>query len=201
MVLDSSGSAGGSSTMDVYRTQDAGAGWTHVVATSFMPSPGQRSDIPLSCDKNSALFSDAATGWITAECNGGSAFLYVSHDGGVSWQPQSLGSTYSEYGYSTYPPQFVSPNDGYMIGIKGGLVPTVVLLSPRDGGRTWPPWHTPQSALDASAFISGGQGWLLMTPANTSDHELVAVGDARTQVGHGRILGCRQNSEASTSTS
>lgn len=162
--------AGGSSTMDVYRTQDAGARWTHVVATSFMPAPGQTSDIPLGCDKNPAVFINASTGWITASCNGGSAFLYVSHDGGVSWLPQSLGSTYSEYGYQTYPPQFVSPSNGYMIGIKGAVIPTVVLFVTSDGGQVWSQRRSPESVLDASDFINAMQGWMLMTPADTSDH-------------------------------
>ena len=166
-----SGGAGGSSTMDVFRTQDAGARWTQVVATSFMPAPGQTSDIPLGCDKNPAVFGDAATGWITAACNGGSAFLYVSHDGGVSWRPQSLGNTYSEYGYTTSPPQFVSPSDGYMIGIKGGSVSSaMVLFVTTDGGQSWSQWRTPETALDASEFISSTDGWLLMAPSDTSDH-------------------------------
>ncbi len=157
--------------MDVYRTQDDGARWTHVVATSFMPAPGQTSDIPLGCDKNPAVFINASTGWITASCNGGSAFLYVSHDGGVSWLPQSLGSTYSEYGYQTYPPQFVSPSNGYMIGIKGAVIPTVVLFVTSDGGQVWSQWRSPESILDASDFINTADGWMLMTPADTSDHD------------------------------
>jgi photosystem II stability/assembly factor-like uncharacterized protein len=166
-----SGGADGSSTMDLFRTQDAGARWTQVVATSFMPSPGQTSDIPLGCDKNPAVFADAATGWITAACNGGSAFLYVSHDGGVSWRSQSLGNTSSEYGYWTYPPQFVSPSDGYMIGSKGGVPPTVVLFVTTDGGQAWSQWRTPESALDASDFVNGTDGWVLMNPSDDSSND------------------------------
>jgi photosystem II stability/assembly factor-like uncharacterized protein len=173
--------AGGSSTMDVYRTQNAGASWRHVVATSFMPSPGQTSDISLGCDKNPAVFSDASTGWITAGCAGGPAVLYVSHDGGVSWRTQSLGNTASEFGYSTYPPQFVSPTTGYMIGIKGGSVSsTVVVFTTTDGGRTWSQWHTPETTLIASAFVNATDGWALMTPSDTSndDTSLWATNDA-----------------------
>jgi photosystem II stability/assembly factor-like uncharacterized protein len=167
-----SGAALGSSTMDVFRTQDAGATWTQVVATSFIPAPGQTSDTPLACDKNPAVFSDAATGWITAACNGGGAFLYVSRDGGVSWRSESLGNTFSEYGYTTDPPQFVTPRDGYMIGIQGHVsVPTVELFVTTNGGLTWSRRRTPDSALDASEFIDAANGWLLMNASDTSDHD------------------------------
>jgi photosystem II stability/assembly factor-like uncharacterized protein len=173
--------AGGSSTMDVYRTQNAGASWTHVVATSFMPAAGQTSDIPLSCDKNPAVFSDASTGWITAGCAGGPAFLYVSHDGGVSWRPQSLGNTSSEYGYSTYPPLFVSPSLGYMIGVKGTRTSsTVVLFATTDGGQTWLERKTPETLLIASTFTAATDGWVAMNPPNTSslDTSLWSTTDA-----------------------
>jgi photosystem II stability/assembly factor-like uncharacterized protein len=167
-----SGAAAGSSSMDVFRTQDAGARWTHVVATSFMPAPGQTSEIPLGCDKNPAVFGDAATGWITAACNGGGAFLYVSRNGGVSWTSQSLGNTWTEAGYTTNPPQFVTPSVGYMIGIAGSApLPTVALFVTTDGGQTWSRWRTPESVLDASDFVDATDGWLLMTPSNTSDHD------------------------------
>ncbi len=167
-----SSAALGSSTMDVFRTQNAGASWTHVVATSFMPAPGQSSDIPLGCDKNPAVFSDANTGWITASCNGGSPFLYVSHDGGVSWRSEPLAIKHSEYGYTTNPPQFVTSSTGFMIGIEGtATAPVVTLFVTTNGGRTWSPWRTPNSALDTADFIDAGNGWLLMYAADTSDHD------------------------------
>jgi photosystem II stability/assembly factor-like uncharacterized protein len=166
-----SNAALGSSTMDVFRTQNAGAGWTHVVATSFMPAPGQSSDIPLGCDKNPAVFSDANTGWITAVCNGGSPFLYTSHDGGVTWTSEPLGIKYSEYGYTTNPPQFVSSSTGFMIGSEDtAATPVITLFVTTNGGRTWSRWRTPDSALDASDFVDGGNGWLLMYSADASDH-------------------------------
>jgi photosystem II stability/assembly factor-like uncharacterized protein len=167
-----SNAALGSSTMDVFRTRNAGAGWTHVVATSFMPAPGQSSDIPLGCDKNPAVFSDANTGWITAACNGGSPFLYASHDGGVSWTSEPLGIKYSEYGYTTNPPQFVSGSTGFMIGSEDTATnPVVTLFVTTNGGRTWSRWRTPDSALDASDFVDGDNGWLLMYNADASDHD------------------------------
>jgi len=123
-----SSAALGSSTMDVFRTQNAGASWTHVVATSFMPAPGQSSDIPLGCDKNPAVFSDANTGWITASCNGGSPFLYVSHDGGVSWRSSLWPSSTPSTAIRPTHPQFVTSSTGFMIGIEGTATAPVVTL-------------------------------------------------------------------------
>jgi len=154
--------AAGSSAIYVYRTVDGGKHWSEVDATSVVPAPG-RTQLPSGCDKNPVSFINTATGWATAACNGGSAFLYVTHDGGVTWRAQSLGITPSDYGYTLDPPQFVSGSVGFMAGYVGlPPGPHATLYVTSNGGATWTPRSTPDYFPEASDFIDAEDGWLLL---------------------------------------
>ena len=152
--------AAGSSALFIYRTTDGGDRWSEVEQTSFMATPRPFS-IPLGCDKNQASFLDAHTGWVTAGCNSGSSFLYVTDDGGNSWRSQALGVKVSEYGYTTYPPQFVNGATGFMVGFIGNAPgPPATLFVTTNSGTTWTAGPTPGYFPGASSFIDPDDGWI-----------------------------------------
>jgi photosystem II stability/assembly factor-like uncharacterized protein len=161
--------AAGSSGIFVYRTVDGGAQWTEVDKTFVAPEPGP-TKIPSGCDKNPVSFINGSTGWDTGQCNGGSAFLYVTHDGGFSWRYQSLGDRSSEYGYTTDPPQFVSGTVGFMVGYVGlPPGPRATLFVTTNAGATWSPRSTPDYYPEASDFLDSQNGWLVMdNPASAA---------------------------------
>jgi photosystem II stability/assembly factor-like uncharacterized protein len=155
--------ATGSSAIFVYRTIDGGAHWTEVDRSFVSPVAGP-TKIPSGCDKNPVSFISATTGWATAVCYGGNAFLYVTHDGGITWRYQSLGNRSSEYGYTTDSPQFVSGSVGFMVGYVGlPPAPRAMLFVTTNGGLSWTGWLTPDYYPEASDFIDAQNGWLLLS--------------------------------------
>jgi hypothetical protein len=163
--------AAGSSAMYIYRTVDGGRKWSEVEATSFMPT-GANGDISIGCDKNPASFINARSGWVTAQCNGGEAFLYVTNDGGLTWRTQSLGVSRSQasiFGYTTDPPQFVSGSVGFMPGFAGGPpAARATVFVTTNGGSTWSPRESPDYDPDAFDFINADDGWLLISGSITA---------------------------------
>jgi photosystem II stability/assembly factor-like uncharacterized protein len=167
------GGASGSSFMTVYRTQDGGARWSRVVATTNLTPQNAPGTIHFGCDKFPALFISTTAGWVSAACPGGTPLLYVTHDGGVIWTSASLGLGRSDDGYLTNPPQFVASNVGFMLVFSYNTAgaPVVTLCVTSDGGATWSAERTPESVDDASEFIDPEDGWLIMDSSGTSHNE------------------------------
>ena len=99
-------------------------------------------------------FLNITTGWVAGSC--GQATLFdVTHDGGVTWTPQSLSCT----NCALYPPQFSSTLDGEVFGENG----TNVLFVTTDGGRTWnaaasPPGNWPDLVNAHDGFTMDSTG-------------------------------------------
>ena len=135
----------------IFRTTDGGATWTIASSTNSRGEsmPGA---LPYAGKKTGLSFLDASTGWITVD-DGPShiPWLYVSHDGGRTWQQQSLqlppNQAPTRLGLA--PPTFFNATDGvlpvYSVFI-GGCHPDNVdneqcwgsdIYVTHDGGRTW----------------------------------------------------------------
>jgi photosystem II stability/assembly factor-like uncharacterized protein len=158
--------AAGSSAIFIYRTSDGGAQWSEVDASDFS-SPGRPGKIPTGCDKNPASFINATTGWVTAQCNGGPTFFYVTHNAGVNWSDQALPIPKSIYGTQTAPPQFTSSNEGFMLADAGAPGANWLLYVTTDGGRTWNLRATPVANPPASYFLGAENGWIAGSPNST----------------------------------
>jgi photosystem II stability/assembly factor-like uncharacterized protein len=159
------GQQGGASTagdaVDLFRTTDGGATWTKVA------NP----------DSSTALYSSfgvgigalgASTAWVTGRSpTSGSPWLYVTHDGGATWQPQTLSlpaNAPTGLSVETEPPTFFNAQDGILPAQfdSTALSPLMYVYVTHDGGATW------QSTSIVNAdyatgpgldFLNVNQGW------------------------------------------
>ncbi|MBV9230516.1 MAG: hypothetical protein JOZ18_14500 [Chloroflexi bacterium] len=127
------------SSMAIFHTTDGGLHWTMIANTS----PQSQSGLPDGGNKTGISFKDSQAGWVTAEIPAIYAWLYMTSDGGKTWQQQTLPipkefSNAELVGdFTTTPPVFFG-NDG--------ILPTMmfyrsqsymVLYVTHDGGKTW----------------------------------------------------------------
>ena len=138
-ALADRGAGAGSEAVELFQTSDGGVTWVSVFHND--PSQPDFSDsLPLAGIKNGMTFLDANTGWVTGSIPAnGSVYLYVTHDGGVSWSQQDVPLPASYATYQTLPqaPVFFG---------QDGFRPLMVYRPDRtdftfyvthDGGFTW----------------------------------------------------------------
>jgi photosystem II stability/assembly factor-like uncharacterized protein len=158
------GAGAGSEAVKLFQTSDGGMTWTSV----FHDDPGQpgsSDSLPLGGIKNSMTFIDEQTGWVTGFIPAdGDVYLYVTHDGGVSWSQQSLPlpAGYQAYQYMPQAPVFFG-KDGFLpltIYLPG--TPALTFFTTHDGGTTWS--SNPTEAQEVvkpglPAFADALHGW------------------------------------------
>jgi photosystem II stability/assembly factor-like uncharacterized protein len=133
------GARAGSEAVELFQTSDGGVTWVSVFHND--PSqPGSSDSLPLSGIKNGMTFLDANTGWVTGYIPvDGNVYLYLTHDGGISWSQQSvpLPAGYAAYQYMPRAPVFFG-NDGYLplIVYMPGTTNFTFYIT-HDGGLTW----------------------------------------------------------------
>ncbi len=166
------GVALGSSGAVIYRTTDGGATWTNVATAGPNTNPNDPNALPFSGDKTGISFLNALTGWATGtEGAPGVVWLYVTHDGGVTWHHQSLPLPAGEAAgmVAPYVPTFFDSQNGSMLVDfeHSGLNPgAYYLYVTHDGGASWqlmPPLPVNEINLGHTSppdFINANQGWL-----------------------------------------
>jgi photosystem II stability/assembly factor-like uncharacterized protein len=163
---DPEGGWAGGSAMALYRTVDGGATWQEV-ASSFpdgTASPTSVGSIPL-VYVGEAVFVSPSTGWIAGNGAGNGALLYVSHDGGDTWDPQPLPAAAGLLQPSTMGPEFWSSQGGWLlVAAPGGQVSLAFLTA--DGGQSWAPIDLPGAGEipEIADFVDADDGWLLTCP-------------------------------------
>jgi photosystem II stability/assembly factor-like uncharacterized protein len=151
----------------LYRSTDGGATWERLL------DPYNDSSGIMSCYKSGMVFTDASNGWMTGDCHGVAAgvWLFRSSDGGVSWETVTLPDPTSAPGLFTdmlaacgsYDPFFFSNEMGH---IGANCVnytqdpPTYqyYLFTTQDGGSTWTSATYPGKSL---YFYSPDTGWAI----------------------------------------
>mgnify|MGYP005812434245 CR=1 FL=1 len=138
-LLVTYGGAAGSEWVELYRTDDGGASWTH--AASGAPDE----DAQLAGgDKTGVRFADERNGWLTGSQNTlPGELLGVTHDGGKTWHsvdlPAPAGYATPGADMTTYPPTFFTPQQGVLPVIfgDGSDHPTLLFYGTHDGGAAW----------------------------------------------------------------
>jgi photosystem II stability/assembly factor-like uncharacterized protein len=164
--------APGSEAVEILKTLDGGVNWEPVMLALSPAGSSTGKGLPYSCDKNGIAFVDASTGWVAGTCASGPLFLYVTQDGGQTWQPQTLSpppgdpaDLYSNCQCAAEPPRFVSSQDGDLTVTISQVNPGTYLYVTQDGGLTWTVRELPVAQLfgppdffDASnSIVSDGQ--------------------------------------------
>jgi photosystem II stability/assembly factor-like uncharacterized protein len=125
----------------LWRTTDAGETWEPI--HSFGPDTDESPNtIPYLGIKDGITFSDLNHGWLrldwAPEINVFDT-LYLTEDGGVSWQPQELplppGA--DKLSVDKALPHFFTDQEGILPVVFHGDPPVLVLYTTRDGGATW----------------------------------------------------------------
>jgi photosystem II stability/assembly factor-like uncharacterized protein len=138
-ALAERGAGAGSDAVELFQTSDGGVTWISI----FHNDPGlagSSDSLPLAGIKNGMTFSDALTGWVTGSIPvDGEIFLYITHNGGVSWSQQSLPLPpgYQAYQYLPQAPVFFG-KDGYLpLTVYQSGTTDITFYTSHDGGLSW----------------------------------------------------------------
>ena len=153
------GGAAGSEGVNLFRSTDGGHSWSLVAR-----APGA---LPLQGIKSGMGWISATTGWITGSIAIPNAiYLYRTQDGGVSWQPQALPSSFPVQ--ATEPPVFFSASQGLLpVIFSTPQGPGFAVYATHDGGATWSS-STPLSTMNSTwDLLTMQQGWVVGANGST----------------------------------
>jgi photosystem II stability/assembly factor-like uncharacterized protein len=171
---------GAAEPVGVFRTADGGKTWTNVSMALFADStpPGH---LPYGGQKSGIRFVDRSTGWVTGSVPlANLAWLYVTHDGGSTWQQQALPMPpgLPSARLSVLSPTFFSPTDGILPVIFSHVTTdsatATVIYTTHNGGRTWQSTSRVPAALPLLSFADMQHGWA------TDGKTLYSTGDGGT---------------------
>ncbi|MCL6430351.1 MAG: hypothetical protein K6V36_05750, partial [Anaerolineae bacterium] len=158
------GVAAGSEGVTLLSTSDGGRTWQEVAHSD--PQNSTAGGLPFGGLKQGIAFADDMTGWLVAsEPVPGKVPLYVTRDGGRTWQEQPLELPEGWEGAEAVPsaPIFFGPMAGALpvrvVGERNGIV----LYRTKDGGRTWSVLNWPSDGWmqKAVAVLSVDEVWVL----------------------------------------
>jgi photosystem II stability/assembly factor-like uncharacterized protein len=139
----------------IYRTTDGGAHWSRL-PERIIPISG--------CMWNGISFVSTTTGWLAMSCVSfpqRTSMLFVTHDGGVTWQAQS--QPLRTWTCNSGLPIFTDQTHGTVIGCDAES--RQVLLATSDAGKTWElrslPFTDTQVMPPLIAFSDATHGWAL----------------------------------------
>ncbi|GCE31314.1 hypothetical protein KDA_67980 [Dictyobacter alpinus] len=126
------GTGAGSQSVNILRTDDGGLNWSKI--SSSGPGPQKLANGGI---KSGLSFVNAATGWATGSDASTVPWLYMTHDGGKTWERKTIsamaGGTNAGGSIHTLPP-VVLGNDGFLPMV---VESRTVLVRSTDGGASW----------------------------------------------------------------
>ncbi len=146
------GGATGNDFEMIFRTTDGGKTWTAVSRTPDGGPSTIPATFPFTGHKTGLTFISASTGWATGP------WLYITHDGGATWQAQTLPTV---PGQVFAPPTFFNTRDG--------IVPaTSQLFVTHDSGATWQSTSfLPEPSNLVTAFLDMQHGLVAASSGTT----------------------------------
>lgn len=156
-----------------FRTTDGGKSWIKVATPD---------GVSAATDFTHITFINSTIGWLagTSSSTNGSVgnALYVTHDGGQTWQQQALPlplpSTASQYYLTT--PTFFSPVDGILpVAISSEILGTggTIFYRTSDGGMTWHETSTLPLVIngyDANVVFTNINHWLVLVDTGYANY-------------------------------
>jgi len=158
---------GAAEAVSVFCTSDGGKTWNIVsralAASTDIPPPGH---LPFGGQKSGIHFLNRSTGWITGTVVAGDlAWLYVTHDGGLTWYRQTLPLPpgVPSARLMIMSPTFFSATDGilpvtFTDFATGHGIATDIYVT-HDGGMTWQSTTPVSAALGTIDFLDMQHGW------------------------------------------
>lgn len=168
---------GAAEPVSVFRTTDGGQDWKSVATALFSDTtpPGR---LPYGGQKSGISFLNASTGWVTGTVSlAGPSWLYITHDGGSTWQQQALpipagipsarlsllSPTFFSSTNGVLPVQFLDPDSEKPLA--------TVIYRTSDGGTTWQATTPLTGSWQPVDFVDSLHGWV------TDGTVLAATGD------------------------
>lgn len=156
---------GAAEPVSVFRTVDGGKTWSNVSSALFADTtpPGR---LPYGGQKTGLYFLDSLTGWLTGTVFAPNlAWLYITHDGGTTWQQQTLPPTpgVPSARFTVLAPRFFSASEGILPIIFSddttGNAITTAIYTTHDGGKTWQSTQPLPNASSLLSFADMRYGW------------------------------------------
>jgi photosystem II stability/assembly factor-like uncharacterized protein len=148
-IVTNGGPAAGSESVEIFATTNGGQNWSLVANTlsgnSGLPNGGLKTGIS---------FKDALNGWATGGDYSYYPWLYVTHDGGHTWQKQGLPPNTAIFDMTT-PPVFFG-NSGIMpvTVINNGNGNNTMIYVTNNSGQTWTQASTSPATFQAQTVYS-----------------------------------------------
>ncbi len=164
-ALADRGAGAGSNAVGLYQTSDGGATWTSVFHND-PTEPGASESLPLGGIKNGMTFLDASTGWVTGSLPvAGNAYVYVTHDGGVSWAKQAIPLPSGDENDLTmaHAPLFFGQAGVLPLTLYQQDLTRLIFYTSRDGGASWSGGSPgPQRSIPPGryTFADAAHGWV-----------------------------------------
>ncbi len=161
-LLANAGMTTNAEAVTIWRTTDGGQHWRQTTSVSES-SAHEAGLLPLSGNKSGLAFLNASTGWAAgSEQTAASVWLYVTHDGGATWQRQTLplptGSSSAQI--ATLPPRFFNAREGVLpVNIYTAGAARLYFYTTHDGGKSWQYGAPLPGSVITWSFISTSQGY------------------------------------------